>query len=148
MSPEWSDMSIFELLFPWTSTVKIQQSCWCSTKPTSVSSHRNVTRSLHNIAGKWLSLLFRKKQPSDDLYKCIIRIISMLFESVDPCRKEVKTEDVFLVYNHFNREVHVCGKISNKLWHINVIKISNLILILISSTPVAHKKSVGFQWRH
>jgi hypothetical protein len=34
----------------------------------------------------------------------------MLFESVDPCRKlfsisskEVKTEDVFLVYNHFNR---------------------------------------------
>ena len=90
--------------------MKIQESYWCSTKPTSLSSHRNVTSSLHGIAGKWLSLLFRKKQSSDDLYKCIIRIISMLFESVDPCRKlfcisskEVKMEDVFLVYNHFNR---------------------------------------------
>lgn len=117
-----------------------------------MSSHRNVTRSLHNIAGKWLSLLFRKKQPSDDLYKCIIRIISMLFESVDPCRKlfsisskEVKTEDVFLVYNHFNRHKSMSVVKYPTNYDINVIKISNLILILISSTPVAHKKSVGFQ---
>jgi hypothetical protein len=76
----------------------------------------------------------------------------MLFESVDPCRKlfsisskEVKTEDVFLVYNHFNRHKSMSVVKYPTNYDINVIKISNLILILISSTPVAHKKSVGFQ---
>ena len=46
---ECGDMSIRRLLFQWASTVKIQLSCWSSTKWTSWSFHWKLTCSRQNI---------------------------------------------------------------------------------------------------